>query len=259
VIVFLFLPLAFVVGHSFNDNRSMFVWSHFSTKWYGSMWDNEQMTGAVRSSFSAAAVAALVSVVLGTLAGITLARRPGRWTIWFLALVLLVLTTPEIVDATGMQLEFVQLGGPLREGLIPLWVGQSIFSIAVVTLIVRARMAGMDESLEHAAADLFATPFTVFRQITLPLIAPAILAGGLLAFTFALDNVIISDFVKAPGTNTFPTYVFGLAKTVMKPEVASMATVLIGVTLFSLVVAALILRRTGDDSSKIAATLTGGG
>jgi ABC-type spermidine/putrescine transport system permease subunit II len=237
----------------------MFVWSHFSTKWYSSMWDNEQMRGAVRSSFSAAAVAALVSVVLGTLAGITLARRPGRWTIWFLALVLLVLTTPEIVDATGMQLEFIQLGGPLRSGLIPLWVGQSIFSTAVVTLIVRARMAGMDESLEHAAADLFAPPFTAFRQITLPLIAPAILAGGLLAFTFALDNVIISDFVKAPGTNTFPTYVFGLAKTVMKPEVASMATVLIGVTLFSLVVAALILRRTGDDSSKIAATLTGGG
>jgi spermidine/putrescine transport system permease protein len=258
VIVFLFLPLVFVVAHSFNDNKSLFVWSHFSTKWYGSMWDNEQMRGAVRSSFSAAAVAALVSIVLGTLAGITLARRPGRWTIWFLALVLLVLTTPEIVDATGMQLEFIQVGGPLRSGLVPLWVGQSIFSTAVVTLIVRARMAGMDESLEHAAADLFATPFRAFRQITLPLIAPAILAGGLLAFTFALDNVIISDFVKAPGTNTFPTYVFGLAKTVMKPEVASMASVLIGVTLFSLVVAALILRRTGDDSSKIAATLTGG-
>jgi ABC-type spermidine/putrescine transport system permease subunit I len=259
VIVFLFMPLAFVIGHSFNDNRSMFVWSRFSTKWYGSMWDNEQMTGAVRSSFSAAAIAALIAVLLGTLAGITLARRPGRWTIWFLALVLLVLTTPEIVDATGMQLQFVELGGPLRRGLVPLWIGQSIFSIAVVTLIVRARLAGMDESLEHAAADLFATPFTAFRQITLPLIAPAVLAGGLLAFTFALDNVIISDFVKAPGTNTFPTYVFGLAKTVMKPEVASMATVLIGVTLFSIVVAALILRRTGDDSSKIAATLTGGG
>ena len=259
VIVFLFLPLGFVIGHSFNDNRSMFVWSHFSAKWYSSMWDNAQMRDAVQSSFSAAAVAALVSVVLGTLAGITLARRPGRWTIWFLALVLLVLTTPEIVDATGMQLEFIQVGGPLRSGLVPLWVGQSIFSTAVVTLIVRARMAGMDESLEHAAADLFATPFTAFRQITLPLIAPAILAGGLLAFTFALDNVIISDFVKAPGTNTFPTYVFGLARTVMKPEVASMATVLIGVTLLALVVAALILRRTGDDSSKIAATLTGGG
>jgi ABC-type spermidine/putrescine transport system permease subunit II len=216
------------------------------------------MTGAVKSSFAAAAIAALVAVVLGTLAGITLARRPGKWTLGFMALVLLVLTTPEIVDATGMQLEFIQLGGPLRSGLIPLWIGQSIFSTAVVTLIVRARLAGMDESLEQAAADLFATPIRAFRQITFPLIAPAILAGGLLAFTFALDNVIISQFVKSPGTNTFPTYVFGLAKTVMKPEVASMATMLIGITLFSLLLAALILRRSGDDSSKIAATLTGG-
>jgi ABC-type spermidine/putrescine transport system permease subunit I len=257
-VVFLFLPLGFVVAHSFNDNRSMFVWSRFSTKWYGSMWDNSQMTGAVKSSFGAAAIAALVAVILGTLAGITLARRPGKWTLVFMGLVLLVLTTPEIVDATGMQLEFIQFGGPFRNGLIPLWIGQSIFSTAVVTLIVRARMAGMDESLEQAAADLFATPLTAFRQITLPLIAPAILAGGLLAFTFGLDNVIISDFVKSPGTNTFPTYVFGLAKTVMKPEVASMATVLIGITLFSLLAAALILRRSGDDSSKIAATLTGG-
>jgi spermidine/putrescine transport system permease protein len=259
VVVFLFLPLGFVVAHSFNDNKSMFVWSHFSTKWYGKMWNNSQMTGAVKSSFGAAAVAALIAVVLGTLAGMALARRSGRWTIGFMAMVLLVLTTPEIVDATGMQLEFVQLGGPLRSGLVPLWIGQSIFSTAVVTLIVRARMSGMDESLEHAAADLFATPFTAFRQITLPLIAPAILAGGLLSFTFGLDNVVISDFVKAPGTNTFPTYVFGLAKTVMKPEVASMATVLIGITLFSLLVAALVLRRSGDDSSKIAATLAGGG
>jgi len=258
VIFFLFLPLGFVVGHSFNDNKSVFVWSRFSTKWYGSMWDNSQMTGAVKSSFAAAAIAALVAVILGTLAGITLARRPGKWTLVFMALVLLVLTTPEIVDATGMQLQFIQLGGPLRSGLIPLWIGQSIFSTAVVTLIVRARMAGMDESLEQAAADLFATPFRAFRQITFPLVAPAILAGGLLAFTFALDNVIISQFVKSPGTNTFPTYVFGLAKTVMKPEVASMATMLIGITLLSLLIAAMILRRSGDDSSKIAATLTGG-
>jgi ABC-type spermidine/putrescine transport system permease subunit II len=215
------------------------------------------MTGSVRTTFIAAAVAAVIAVILGTFAGITLARRPGRWTIGFMALVLLVLTTPEIVDATGMQLQFVSLGGIFREGYFPLFIGQSIFSVAVVTLIVRARMQGMDESLEQAAADLFAPPPRAFRQITLPLIAPAIAAGGLLAFTFALDNVIISDFVKAPGTNTFPTYVFGLAKTVRKPEVAAMATLLLAFTLAMLLVAALILRRTGDDSSKIAATLTG--
>jgi spermidine/putrescine transport system permease protein len=256
-LVFLYLPISFIVGHSFNDNRALEVWSGFSTRWYGEMWNNQQMTSSVRTTFIAAAVAALIAVVLGTLAGITLARRSGRWTVGFMALVLLVLTTPEIVDATGMQLQFVALGGIFREGYFPLFIGQSIFSVAVVTLIVRARMQGMDESLEQAAADLFAPPPTAFRQITLPLIAPAIFAGGLLAFTFALDNVIISDFVKAPGTNTFPTYVFGLAKTVRKPEVAAMATLLLAFTLVMLLVAALILRRSGDDSSKIAATLTG--
>jgi spermidine/putrescine transport system permease protein len=257
VLVFLYLPLVFIVAHSFNENKSMEVWSNFSTKWYGEMWNNGQLTGAVRSSLGAAVVAALVAVVLGTLAGIALARRPGRWTVGFMAVALLVLTTPEIVDATGMQLQFVALGSVFQQGLFPLWIGQSIFSAAVVTLIVRARMSGMDESLEQAAADLFATPFAAFRQITLPLIAPAILAGGLLAFTFALDNVIISDFVKAPGTNTFPTYVFGLARTVRRPEIAAMATLLIGVTLLSLLIAALVLRRSGDDTTKIAATLTG--
>jgi ABC-type spermidine/putrescine transport system permease subunit II len=257
VIVFLYLPLVFVVVHSFNDNKALEVWSRFSTRWYGEMWDNTQLTGSVKSSFAAAAVAAIIAVVLGTLAGIALARRPGKWTVGFMAIVLLVLTTPEIVDATGLQLQFVSLEGVFREGLVPLWIGQSIFSAAVVTLIVRARMQGMDDSLEQAANDLFATPFTAFRQITLPLIAPAVLAGGLLAFTFALDNVIISDFVKAPGTNTFPTYVLGQVKTVRKPDIAAMATLLIGVTLFVLLSAAMVLRRSGDDTSKIAATLTG--
>ncbi|HAP75700.1 MAG TPA: spermidine/putrescine ABC transporter permease [Acidimicrobiaceae bacterium] len=258
VLVFLYLPIAFIVGHSFNNNKALEVWSGFSTKWYGEMWDNTLLTGSMKSSLGAAAVAALISVLLGTLAGIALARRPGKWTVGFMAILLLVLTTPEIVDATGMQLQFISLGGIFREGLAPLWIGQSIFSAAVVTLIVRARMQGMDESLEQAANDLYATPFTAFRQITLPLIAPAVMAGGLLAFTFALDNVIISDFVKAPGTNTFPTYVLGQVKTVRKPDIAAMATLLLGVTLLALIGAAAILRRSGDDSSKVAATLTGG-
>lgn len=259
VMGFLYLPLVFVVAHSFNDNKALEVWAGFSTRWYGEMWDNTLLTGSVKTSFGSAAVAALIAVVLGTLAGIALARRSGKWTIGFMAVLLLVLTTPEIVDATGMQLQFVSLGGIFREGLTPLWIGQSIFSAAVVTLIVRARMQGMDESLEQAANDLFATPFTAFRQITLPLIAPAVFAGGLLAFTFALDNVIISDFVRAPGFNTFPTYVLGQVKTVRKPDIAAMATLLLGITLLSLGAAALILRRSGDDSSQVAATLTGGG
>lgn len=258
VLVFLYLPIAFVVAHSFNDNKALEVWAGFSTRWYGEMWDNSLLIDSVKSSLSAAVVAALISVVLGTFAGVALARRPGKWTVAFMAILLLVLTTPEIVEATGMQIQFVSFGGILREGLVPLWIGQAIFSIAVVTLIVRARMQGMDDSLEQAANDLYATPVQAFRQITLPLIAPAVLAGGLLAFTFALDNVIISDFVRAPGTNTFPTYVLGQVKTVRKPDIAAMATLLLGVTLLSLVLAAVVLRRSGEDSSKVAATLTGG-
>ena len=144
VIGFLYLPILFVVVHSFNDNKALEVWAGFSTRWYGEMWDNTLLTGSVKSSFEAAAVAAILSVILGTLAGIALARRSGKWTVGFMAILLLVLTTPEIVDATGMQLQFISFGGIFREGLVPLWIGQSIFSAAVVTLIVRARMQGMD-------------------------------------------------------------------------------------------------------------------
>jgi len=257
VFVFLFLPIAYVVVHSFSGARSFQIWGGFTTEPYSAMLDNRQLRDAVSNSLKAAVGSTLVSLVIGTFAGIALARRPGRWTIGFMVLVLLILTTPEIVDAIGLQLWFFRLEGIFTSGLWPLWIGQSIFSSAVVTLIVRARMAGLDDSLEQAAADLYATPVTAFRQITLPLVAPAVLAGGLLAFTFSLDNVVITQFISSPDTNTFPVYVFGLTRTVMKPDVGAMSTVLIGFTLVALVLVALVLRRSGDDASKIAATLTG--
>ena len=256
-LLFLFIPIGFVVAHSFTDARAFFVWGGFTTRWYSSMWHNSQLTDSVVVSFKAAIGSTMIAVVLGSFAGIALARRPGKWVAVFMAVVLLILTTPEIVDAIGLQLWFVKLGGPFRTGLLPLWLGQSIFSSAVVTLIVRARMVGLDETLEQAAADLFATPRKAFMQITLPLVAPAILAGGLLAFTFSLDNVIIAQFVSSPGTSTYPVYVFGLARSVVKPEVGAMATILLGATLVSLVLVAIVLRRSGESASKIAATFTG--
>jgi putrescine transport system permease protein len=257
VYVFLFLPIAFIVGHSFNDNRDVFSWSRFSTKWYSEMFDNAQLTGAVRNSLIAAIFSTLISIVLGTLAGIALARRSGRWTIAFTAVILLILTTPEIVDGAGMQLWFVQLGGPFRSGLTPVWMAQSLFSSAVMTLIVRARMVGLDESLEQAAADLYASPVRAFFQVTLPLLAPAILAGGLLSFTFSLDNVVVTNFVSVAGSTTFPVYVFGLARSVVRPEVAAMSTVMLVATLAALFLVAMVLRRSGQSSTEIAGTLTG--
>jgi ABC-type spermidine/putrescine transport system permease subunit II len=258
VYLFLFAPIIYIVVHSFNRNRDFFSWSGFSTTWYGSMWDNDQLKDSVINSFKGAIGSTAIAVLLGTLAGVTLARRPGGWARGFMTVILLILVTPEIVDAIGLQLWFFRLGGIFVNGLWPIWIGQAIFSSAVVTLIVRARMAGMDDQLEQAAADLYATPRRAFFQITLPLIAPAILSGGLLAFTFSLDNVVITQFVATPDTTTFPVYVFGLTRTLMRPEVGAMSTIILCLTLVSLFLVALALRRTGDSTSKIAATFAGG-
>ncbi len=259
VYVFLFLPIAFVVIHSFTDSRDFTRWGGFTTRWYTRFLDNYNLKTSLTNSIKVALIATLISVVLGGLAGIALARRPGVWTKAFLALVFLVLVTPEIVDAIGLQIWFVNLGGIFRQGLVPLWIGQSIFSSAVVTLIVRARMAGLDESLEEAAADLYATPARAFRQITLPLVYPALLAGGLLAFTFSLDNVIISQFVSVPGSTTFPVYVFSSVRQVIRPDIGAASAVMLGLTLLALGLVVAVLKRSGDSSSDIAATITGAG
>jgi len=259
VYIFLFLPISFVVIHSFTDSRDFTRWGGFTTRWYTRLLDNHSLKNALANSIKVAIVATLISVVLGGLAGIALARRPGVWTKAFLALVFLILVTPEIVDAIGLQIWFVNLGGIFRRGLFPLWFGQSIFSSAVVTLIVRARMAGLDESLEEAAGDLYATPARAFRQITLPLVSPALLAGGLLAFTFSLDNVIVSQFVSVPGSTTFPVYVFSAVRQVIRPDIGAASTIMLGLTLLALGLVAMVLKRSGDSSTEIAATLTGGG
>jgi ABC-type spermidine/putrescine transport system permease subunit II len=258
VYVFLFLPIGFVVAHSFTDANAFLLWGGFTTRWYSRLWDNEPLKQAIKNSLVAAAGSTVIAVVLGGLAGVALARRGGGWVKPFLALVFLILVTPEIVDAIGYLIWFVRLGGPLDDGYVRLWIGHSVFSSAVVTLIVRARLAGLDESLEEAAADLGATPARAFRQITLPLITPALLAGGLLAFTFSLDNTIVSQFVSVAGKTTFPVYVFSSVRQVMRPDVGAAATLMLLLTLVALALVALVLRRSGDSSSDVAATLAGG-
>jgi spermidine/putrescine transport system permease protein len=172
--------------------------------------------------------------------------------------------TPEIVDAIGYLIWFVRLGGPFASpvgpfsnGFIRMWVSHSVFSSAVVALIVRARLAGLDESLEEAATDLGAPPARAFRQISLPLMAPALLAGGLLSITFSLDNTIVSTFVGTASSSTFPMYLFSKVRSVLHPDVAAASTVLLGVTLVALGLVAFVLRRSGESSSDVAATLTG--
>jgi putrescine transport system permease protein len=219
---------------------------------------------ALRNSFTAAIGGTLIAVVLGGLAGVALARRIGPWNKPFMFILFLILVTPEIMDAIALLGWFVGVGGPFNHGLGPvkdgilrLWVGESLYTSALVTLIVRARLAGLDESLEEAAADLGAPPARAFRQITLPLISSALVAGGLLSFTLCLDNTIIANSVSTAGTSTFPVYVIGSAKSTTKPFVGAAAVVLFGITVMSLWFVYSVLKRSGDSSSKIASTLAG--
>lgn len=255
VYVFLYMPILFVVIYSFNKGRRLTLWRGFGTNWYGEALDNESIRLAIGVSLRAAVLTAVVSVLLGSMAGIALARRGGGWTKPFLVLLFMILVTPEIVDGIALLIWYVRLD--LDLALARYVIGHSVFSSAVVTLIVRARLQGLDESLEEAAADLGATPWRAFRQITLPLMLPAVVAGALLAFTFSLDDVIISSFVSIAGEFTLPNYIFSTVRVGLKGDVAAISTIMLGVTLFALAVAALVLRRSGESAEDVTATLTG--
>jgi putrescine transport system permease protein len=244
------------------------------TNWYTELFNETGLGSALRNSFTAAIGGTAIAVVLGGLAGVGLARRTGAWVKPFMLVLFLILVTPEIMDAIALLGWFVRIGdfrlaghhpfpfnnpvGPINNGILRLWVGQSLYTSAVVTLIVRARLAGLDESLEEAAADLGAPPARAFRQITLPLISAALVAGGLLSFTLCLDNTIIANSVSTAGSSTFPVYVIGTAKSTTKPFVGAAAVVLFGVTVMALGFVYSVLRKSGDSSSQIASTLAGG-
>lgn len=267
VFVFLFLPIVIIVIYSFNDGRALQVWNQFGFAPYSNALRDSTIKNAVFTSLRAATGAAMIATVVGSLAGIALARRPGKWTFGFLAFVFLVLVTPEIVDAISLLIWYVKLGetvgGPFSPdfffnfGLIRLFIGHAIFASAVVTLIVRARLAGLDESLEEASADLYASPPQTFRQITLPLMMPAVLAGALLAFSLSLDNTIISSFVSTADASPWPVYILSSLRSIMRPEIAAMSTLVLLLTLFALALVAIVLRRGGASGEEAAAMIVG--
>lgn len=257
----LILPLTFVFAIVLNG---------LMTEWYRTIFDFAGIGDSIRNSFIAAFGATVIAVLIGGMSGVALARRPGGWTKFFMATVFLILVTPEIMDAIALATWFPRIKaipvigiifssgwGPFNGGINKLWVGQSLYSSAVVTLIVRARLSGLDEALEEAAADLGAPPGRAFRQITLPLIASAMVAGALLSFALCLDNAVISTLISEAGSTTFPVALLGATRSTIKPFWGVGAVLLFIVTLGALWFLAVILRRGGDSASKIAATFTG--
>ncbi|HEX9891104.1 MAG TPA: ABC transporter permease [Actinomycetota bacterium] len=240
--VFLYAPLVVVVVYAFNESRLVQVWKGFGLEWWSRTWADESITGALRLSLWTAAVNAVLATVLGTAAAIGLRNVGKRVRTGFDAVMYSTLIVPEIVIAIASLLFFVTVGVPL--GPLAIIITHAVFNTSVITLVVRARLAGMDRSLEEASADLGATRWATFRQVTLPQLKPAVLAGGLLAFTFSFDDVVLSTFVSSPGSTTLPLRVFSELRFGLTPKANVVATTMLGITLTAVVVAQVLLRRT---------------
>jgi putrescine transport system permease protein len=243
IFLFLYLPIIVIIIYSFNGGRNLYVWTEWSTHWYGKAIDNPRALSALYVSIRAALINAVIAASFGVFAGIALARRKGAWTVPYIGLIFVILGIPELVSAIGQMIWFDRLG--IFDGITRLSIGHSLFNVAVVALIVRARAEGLGEILEHAAADLGARPWRSFIDITLPLMFPAVLAGLLLSFTFSFDDVIISLFVQRPGTSTFPIYILSAMKAGLKGDVAALAVMMLIVSMIGIVIAAWLIARGG--------------
>ena len=241
VYAFLYLPILVVVVFAFNDSRLAQVWDGFSLRWFGEAFADESLRSAFRLSLVIAVSNALVAVVLGTMAAMALRNVGRRTRFTFDAFLYMALIVPEIVIAIASLLFFVTIKLPL--GPVAVVITHSVFNTSLVTLIVRARLAGMDRSQQEAAADLGATRWRTFRYVTLPQLFPAVFAGALLAFTFSFDDVILSSFVSGPGSTTLPVEIFSQLRFGLSPKINVVAVVTLAMTVSAIVVAQLLLRR----------------
>lgn len=231
-LVFLYAPLAIVVLYSFNDSRLNAQWVGFTLAWYEKLLHNEPMLIAARNSLLIALAAAAASTVLGTLAGFALHRHRPRL---LAPLVLATIAIPEILMGVSLLIFFVLLNVTL--GMVSIILAHITFCIGFVALVVRARLAGMDESLTEAARDLGATPAQAFRWVTLPLIMPGVVAGALMAFTLSLDDFVITFFTAGAGSSTLPLQIYTMVKIAVTPEVNAVSTLLMLLTLTLILVA----------------------
>jgi len=244
---FLYVPVLLLIVYSFNESRLVTVWSGFSTKWYGELLRNRQLLDAAWLSVRIAAVNATFAVILGTLAANALVRH-GRFRgrAGFELLLTAPLVMPDVIIGLSLLLLFVAMqqtiGWPSGRGFTTITIAHITFSMAYVAVVVRARLAQMDRSLEEAAMDLGARPLTVYLSITLPLIAPALLSGWLLAFTLSLDDLVIASFVAGPGSTTLPMVVYASVRMGVSPQINALATIIVALVSLAVIVAGISLR-----------------
>ncbi|HTS94360.1 MAG TPA: ABC transporter permease subunit [Stellaceae bacterium] len=243
---FLYGPILSLIVYSFNASRLVTVWAGFSTRWYGELLQNAAIGDAAWTSLRIAAISASAALALGTVAGFVLARISrfrGRGLFAFLLSVPLVL--PEVIMGLSLLLLFVDLesaiGWPAGRGLLTIVIAHAALGTAYVAVVVQSRLHSFDRSLEEAALDLGARPLKVFWVITLPIIAPALAAGWLLAFTLSLDDLVLASFTSGPGATTLPMWIFSSVRLGVSPQVNALATIMVAVVTLAAVIAGRLL------------------
>jgi putrescine transport system permease protein len=260
---FFYIPILSMIFFSFNKSRLATVWGGFSTEWYGRLLANDQVIAAALLSLKIALISATLATLLGTMAGMALARfRRFHGRTLFSGLVLAPLIMPEVITGLSMLLLFVYMeqliGWPNGRGVTTVTIAHTTFSLSYVAVIVRSRLVAMDQSLEEAAMDLGSKPVQVLFDITLPLFAPAMISGWLLAFTLSLDDVVITNFTNGPGTTTLPIYIWGKIKLGVTPDINALGTLIVAVVAAGVIIAGILMvraerRRERDIQQAIAA------
>lgn len=228
VFLFLYFPIAILVLYSFNESRLVMAWGGFSLDWYAQAASNRSIRAAAINSIIVASAATVIATMIATAAAMALARGAFRGKSISLAMLSLPLMVPEIVVAVATLIFFATFG--IRLGLGNLIIAHTVFCIPFAFMPIRARLVSMDQTLEQAARDLYAGPWQVFRFVTLPLLAPGIAAGAMIAFVISIDDFIISLMIADAGTTTLPVYIFSMMRVGITPEINAVSTMLLGVS-----------------------------
>ncbi|MCS5593832.1 MAG: ABC transporter permease subunit [Porticoccaceae bacterium] len=243
---FLYLPILVLILFSFNDSSLATVWGGFSLRWYSALLNNVQIIDAALISLKIAAVSATFATILGTMAGLALTQM-GRYRgrLIFTGLIAAPLVMPEVITGLSLLLMFVSLqeliGWPVSRGASTITIAHITFSMAYVAVIVQSRLGSMDQSMEEAAMDLGGRPMQVAFDITLPLIAPSMLSGWLLAFTLSLDDLVIASFTSGAGASTLPMVIFSKIKLGVTPDINALATLIIGTVSIGILLASWVI------------------
>ncbi len=250
---FLYLPMLLLIIYSFNASRLVTVWAGFSTQWYGELLRDEAFLSAAWVTIKVAVMSSTVATILGTMAAYVLVNAGkffGRTL--FSGMIYAPLVMPEVITGLSLLLLFIGLG--LDRGILTIVLAHTTFSMCFVSVVVSSRLVSFDRSLEEAALDLGCNRFEAFRLVTLPIIAPAVISGWLLAFTLSLDDLVIASFVSGPSSTTLPIKIWSSVRLGVTPEINALSTLMIAIVTIGVIAASLISKRSAVRAQQDAQT-----